>query len=50
MTYINNTILIFHHIFQKEALNGGQLYFEEIPTEPPTRRYFLDLMDRKIFS
>ena len=50
MTDINNAILILLHLFQKEALDGGQLYFEEIPTEPPTNRYFSDLMDRKIIN
>ena len=48
LTDINNVILICHHLFQKEAVDDGQLYFEEIPTEPPTKRYFSDLMDRKI--
>ena len=47
MTEINNVILTCHHRFQKEAVDDGQLYFEEILTEPPTNRYFSDLMDRK---
>ena len=50
MTEINNTIIICHHLFQKEAVDDGKLYFEEIPTEPPTNRYFSDLMDRKIIN
>ena len=50
LTEINNAILICHHLFQKEVVDDGQLYFEEIPTEPPTNRYFSDLMDRKIIS
>ena len=49
-TEINNAILICHHLFQKEAVDDGQQYFEEIPTEPPTNRYFSDLMDRKIIN
>ena len=50
MTEINYVMLICHHLFQKEAVDDGQLYFEEIPTEPPTNRYFSDLMDRKIIN
>ena len=50
MTDINNAIIICHHPFQKEAVDDGKPYFEEIPTDPPIRRYFSDLMDRKIIS
>ena len=50
MTEINNAIIICHHPFQNEAVDDGKLYFEEIPSEPPIRRYFSDLMDRKTIS
>ena len=50
MTEINNAIIICHHPFQNEAVDDRKLYFEEIPSEPPIRRYFSDLMDRKTIS
>ena len=34
-------------IFQEEALGKRATHYEELPTNPPKKRYFSDLMDRK---
>ena len=43
-------VILILLMFQEETLGNRAIHYEDLPTHPPKKRYFSDLMDRKYLN